>query len=76
MALNFQPNYIDIYSNSWGPSDSGFIVGGPGTYTKKAMLKGIKEVSNSSMLFINYFPSVGIVMDHRIIEFYHVIIGQ
>lgn len=54
MALNYRPQYIDIYSNSWGPSDSGFIVGGPGTYTKKAMLKGIKEVCNCGVfVFIN-----------------------
>lgn len=29
-SLGYKNNYIQVYSNSWGPSDIGFIVDGPG----------------------------------------------
>ena len=29
-ALSYENDYIDIYSNSWGPSDTGGILDGPG----------------------------------------------
>lgn len=45
-ALKFKRDYIDIYSNSWGPSDKGFEVEGPGTKTLKALKEGAEEVIN------------------------------
>ncbi|ESO09142.1 hypothetical protein HELRODRAFT_74170, partial [Helobdella robusta] len=42
-ALSFKPNFIDIYSNSWGPNDGGKIVDGPKTLTQTALLKGVTE---------------------------------
>ena len=45
-ALSFKPNYIDIYSNSWGPSDTGAAVEGPGHATEKALEHGAKNVSS------------------------------
>lgn len=32
-ALNYQRDIIDIYNNSWGPSDNGVIAEGPGALT-------------------------------------------
>ena len=43
-ALGFQGNYIDIYSNSWGPSDLGFIVQGPGHLAQMALQTAVREV--------------------------------
>lgn len=45
-ALKFKREYIDIYSNSWGPSDKGFEVEGPGNKTLKAFKEGAEEVIN------------------------------
>lgn len=46
-ALKFKREYIDIYSNSWGPSDKGFEVEGPGNKTLKALKEGAEEVITS-----------------------------
>ena len=43
-ALGYKDNHIDIYSNSWGPADSGFIVDGPGPLAKKALFNGATKV--------------------------------
>ena len=34
MALDYKSAQIGVYSNSWGPSDTGNIMGGPGSATK------------------------------------------
>jgi hypothetical protein len=44
-SLSYNPNYIDIYSNSWGPNDDGATVEGPGPLTQKALLDGVTQVS-------------------------------
>lgn len=45
MALGHLPQEIDIYSNSWGPTDNGILVDGPGPLTHAAMEAGAKTVS-------------------------------
>ena len=44
-ALGYHDNHIDVYSNSWGPSDSGFVVSGPGKLAKMTLRNGALEVS-------------------------------
>ena len=46
-ALSHNNDIIDIYSNSWGPYDSGFLVEGPDVLAKMALEMGAKEVSHS-----------------------------
>ena len=43
-SLSLNPQYIDIYSASWGPSDDGSTVEGPGTLATAAFLNGIQKV--------------------------------
>ena len=43
-ALTHKLGSIDIYSNSWGPEDTGMEIQGPGPQTSAALEKGIKEV--------------------------------
>lgn len=43
-ALSHLRNNIDIYSNSWGPADYGFIVDGPSYLTKWALRQGATRV--------------------------------
>ncbi|CAL8246569.1 unnamed protein product [Lota lota] len=42
-SLEFRPDYIDIYSASWGPKDDGKTVEGPGPLAKLAFERGIKK---------------------------------
>ena len=44
-ALSHERDTIDIYSNSWGPADTGSSVMGPRTLTRLALEKGINKVS-------------------------------
>ena len=43
-GLGYQDNYIDVYSNSWGPSDFGFVVDGPDTLVQNTLRTGVTEV--------------------------------
>uniref|UniRef100_A0A8D0ANV4 Proprotein convertase subtilisin/kexin type 6 n=1 Tax=Sander lucioperca TaxID=283035 RepID=A0A8D0ANV4_SANLU len=43
MSLGIRPDYIDIYSASWGPKDDGKTVDGPGPLTKQAFEQGINK---------------------------------
>lgn len=47
MALSHLNVIIDIYSNSWGPSDNGNIVDGPGRLTQMALEQAVRQVSNN-----------------------------
>lgn len=42
-SLSLNPQYIDIYSASWGPSDDGMTVEGPGTLATAAFQNGITK---------------------------------
>ncbi|NP_001086467.1 proprotein convertase subtilisin/kexin type 6 L homeolog precursor [Xenopus laevis] len=42
-SLGVRPDYIDIYSSSWGPDDDGKTVDGPGPLARKAFEDGIKK---------------------------------
>ncbi|NXA01429.1 PCSK4 convertase, partial [Nesospiza acunhae] len=44
-ALSLQPQYIHIYSASWGPEDDGRTVDGPGVLAAAAFHKGVVQVS-------------------------------
>ena len=48
-ALSHSNDKIDIYSNSWGPSDRGFVVEGPRTLAKFALKNGAKTVNYDFM---------------------------
>ena len=43
-ALSHERDYIDIYSNSWGPSDKGFEVVSPDKLTQSALKDGAEKV--------------------------------
>ena len=54
-ALTLENSITDIYSNSWGPFDSGDIVEGPGRLTKLALQNGVREVCT-----ISCFPKLAV----------------
>ena len=43
-ALGYHDNHIQVYSNSWGPSDFGFEVDGPGGMTARTLQNGVAQV--------------------------------
>ena len=45
-SLSYINDVTDIYSNSWGPSDDGSVVGGPGRLTQMALKNGAEVVSS------------------------------
>lgn len=51
-ALSYNINHIDIFSVSWGPTDDGKTVEGPGRLAQKAILKGIQEVLKLSQCLV------------------------
>ena len=48
IALGHSSQEIDIYSNSWGPTDNGALVDGPGPLTRDVLTAGIKKVGSLS----------------------------
>lgn len=45
-SLSFNPQHIDIYSSSWGPTDNGQTVDGPGKLAKHAFINGVTKVAS------------------------------
>ena len=45
-SMGHEPNLIDIYSASWGPTDDGRTVDGPRNATMRAIVRGVNEVIN------------------------------
>ena len=43
-SLSFNPQHIDIYSSSWGPTDDGKTVDGPGKLARRAFISGVTKV--------------------------------
>ena len=40
-ALNFNSDYVDIYSASWGPNDDGKTLEAPSHYAAQALRDGV-----------------------------------
>jgi len=49
-SLSLNPQFIDIYSASWGPSDDGATVEGPGTLAAAAFENGITKVFRKDVM--------------------------
>ena len=52
-SMGHEPNLIDIYSASWGPTDDGRTVDGPRNATMRSIVRGVNEVHN---IHIYYLP--------------------
>lgn len=46
-SLSHNPQHIDIYSSSWGPTDDGKTVDGPGKLASRAFISGVTKVDLS-----------------------------
>lgn len=55
-SLIHQLGKVDIYSASWGPTDDGKTVEGPGRLARQSLYRGVTEVI-SSIYFISFFFS-------------------
>ena len=52
-SLSFQSDYIDIYSNCWGPKDDGKTFGKPGKLAQEALMQGALKVMTETELYFN-----------------------
>ena len=59
-ALGHYDDYIDIYSNSWGPLGTGFIVDGPDSLIQRTFETGVTDVSQTTN---NYLCVPGVRRD-------------
>ena len=56
-ALSHNRNDIDIYSNSWGPSDYGFTVSGPEPLVDQALMEGVTQVTHHRCAHMKTYES-------------------
>ena len=70
-ALMYNRQYIDIYSNSWGPSSKGFEVKGPGYRTQRALRDGATEVKFFRCFIADVFTKVIVALDFSKASFTH-----
>jgi len=52
-SMGHEPNLIDIYSASWGPTDDGKTVDGPRNATMRAIVRGVNEVRLQCIIFFS-----------------------
>jgi hypothetical protein len=52
-SLGFGYQYVDIYSNCWGPKDDGKTFGKPGPLAAKSLKLGAEKVGYSWCLFVS-----------------------
>lgn len=52
-SMGHEPDLIDIYSASWGPTDDGKTVDGPRNATMRAIVRGVNEVHIAQLLTVN-----------------------
>ena len=60
-SMGHEPDLIDIYSASWGPTDDGKTVDGPRNATMRAIVRGVNEVIciiPSNLLFLLLFTTL------------------
>lgn len=60
-ALSFKPQYIDIYSNCWGPKDDGKTFGRPGELGQKALRNGAMKGRGGMLLLLLTFFCVTVI---------------
>ena len=53
-SMGHEPNLIDIYSASWGPTDDGRTVDGPRNATMRAIVRGVNEVGLLESLILSW----------------------
>ncbi len=51
-SLSHERQNIQVYSNSWGPSDDSITVAGPGDLVQQAFFEGISEVNNYHIISV------------------------
>ncbi len=55
-SLGYKKNYIQVYSNSWGPNDNGFIVDKPGILLERTFENAVTNVMFTFHIY--YFTRV------------------
>lgn len=68
-VLKYARNYVSIYSNSWGPADTGTFMEHLTNFVKRSLSKGIHQVKylKDKVSIYIYILSIAITIFH----FYH-----
>ena len=66
-SMGHEPNLIDIYSASWGPTDDGRTVDGPRNATMRSIVRGVNEVHNIHIYYLLVQKSISRKKDPLII---------
>ena len=53
-VLSYEDSYVDVYSNSWGPSETGFSVGGPRYLTRQTFQRETKQVCTYIVYYLRH----------------------
>jgi hypothetical protein len=62
-SMGHEPNLIDIYSASWGPTDDGKTVDGPRNATMRAIVRGVNEVRSDNLhTLFNYVANCSFML--------------
>ena len=67
-SLSLNPQFIDIYSASWGPSDDGATVEGPGTLAAAAFENGITKVLLALNFIMHRHPKLSVTVPMTLIK--------
>lgn len=63
-SMGHEPNLIDIYSASWGPTDDGKTVDGPRNATMRAIVRGVNEV-RMDLWSISFKPMLMLILNWK-----------
>lgn len=76
-SLSFQSEYIDIYSNCWGPKDDGKTFGKPGKLAQEALMQGALKVNLLErqrhvwcVVYLTKFESISQSKSSKVLEYY------
>ena len=76
-SLSFQSEYIDIYSNCWGPKDDGKTFGKPGKLAQEALMQGALKVKLLvrrrhvwCVVYLTKFESISQSKSSKVLEYY------
>ena len=74
-SLSHKPEYVHIYSSSWGPDDDGKTVDGPKSLALKAFSDGVQKVSSnlSRVKELSEYSLIGlgIFFQEKVLKFVH-----
>lgn len=51
-ALGYRSDYVNVYSNSWGPPDDGYYVEGPSPLVQSVLQSNVQQVGGHYLEYL------------------------